>query len=110
MALCEGNPFVHCERASASGFPFQRASDRKLLPQHNVSIYDVFQIDITALAMETAHGAGQKTYDDYMMKQGYFNYKHIDYTEAKVGLYVDDTIFVKKNLSHRTGIVNGVKS
>ena len=55
--------------------------------------------------METAHGAGQETYDDYMMTQGYVNYKHIKYTEAKVGLYVDDTIFVKKTYLIEQGLL-----
>ena len=62
-------------------------------------MYDVFQIDITVLAVETAHGVGQKTYDDYMMTQGYVNYKHITYVEEKIGLYVDDMMFVQNLIS-----------
>ena len=77
-----------------------------MFPWHNVSVYDVFQIDITVLAVETAHGASQKTYDDYMMTQGYVNYEHIAYRDEKVGLYVDDTIFVKKTYLIEQGLIN----
>ena len=71
-------------------------------------MYDaIFQIDVTVLAVETAHGGSQTTYDDYMKTQGYVNYKHIKYVEEKVGLYVDDTIFVKKTYLIEQGLLKG---
>ena len=64
-----------------------------------------FQIDITVLAVETVHGPPQKAYDDYMITQGYVNYKHIKMVEEIVGVYVDDTIFVKKTYLKERGLL-----
>ena len=64
-----------------------------------------FQIDVTVLAVETADGTDQKSYDDYMITQGYVNYKHIKFVDEKAGLNVDDTIFVKKTYLIEQGLL-----
>ena len=70
-----------------------------------VTLY--LQFDITVLAVETAHGRSRKTYDKFMASQGYVSYGHIKYTDEKLGLYVDDTIFVKKTYLQEQGLSVG---
>ena len=59
------------------------------------------------LIVETAHGGSQKTNDDYMKTLGYVNHKHIKYVDEKVGLYVDDTVFVKKTYLVEQDLLKG---
>ena len=59
--------------------------------------YVVLQLDITVLAVETNHvKGGTEACDDFMESQGYTAHKKIRYTNAQAGLWVSDTIYVKK--------------
>ena len=57
------------------------------------------KLDISVVGAEITHGkAGEKAYTDYMEKQGYVMYKHVKKSDAKITLYADDLIYVKKEL------------
>ena len=64
-----------------------------------------FQLDITVLAVETAHvKGGEEVCDNFMKTVGYVSYKHITYVDEKLGLYVDDTIYVKETYMKKHGL------
>ena len=48
--------------------------------------------------METAHAPdGKLSYEKFMHTKGYRVYQHINFIDVDLGLYVDDTIFVKES-------------
>ena len=70
-----------------------------------VNVLTLLQLDITVLAVETRHGrGGQDVYDTFMETQGYTVYSRIDFTDVKAGLFVEDTIYVKKSYMSENGI------
>ena len=62
--------------------------------------FDRIQID--TLSVEYIHGEGGKeAYTDYMERQGYITYKDISHRDEVIDLFVNDLIFVRKELANR---------
>ena len=58
------------------------------------------KLSISVVGAEVTHGAkGKKSYIDYMAKQGYVMYKHVNKANV-IGIYgCDDLMFVKKEIA-----------
>ncbi len=57
------------------------------------------RIQIDTLSVEYIHGkGGKKAYTEYMETKGYVTYKEIRHTNRIIDLYVNDLIFVRKEL------------